>query len=199
MAVQYEPLTRSVPVLDLEMRDGVLDAIFVPWDVSTRVFDPFEDEPYDEGFRRGAFDVQLQRPSFSAREIPLLPRHGSSETFGHTRSIENADKGLHGVVAIRPSLREDVQQMVDDGIDSVSIEFLPLQKRARHSPDGVRWRDAAVLTAVAMTSSPAYVDAKVLAFRAEHELDELQREQRRVELQREIDELRAGADRWRSA
>lgn len=191
----YETLTRSVAVLDAQLDGTTLEAIFVPWDRPARVYG--EGDPYDEAFVRGAFDVQIDRPSFSPPTIPLLPRHGSSETFGHTRKLSNADNGLHGVVAIRPSLRDDVAQMIDDGIDSVSIEFHPLQRNPRDRGDGVKWRDAAVLLAVALTSAPAYLDSKVLALRAADELAALERAARFDELQREIDELRAGSERYR--
>lgn len=191
----YETLTRSVAVLDAALDGTTLEAIFVPWDTPTRVYDD-PAGPYDEGFVRGAFDLQIKRPQFSPATIPLLPRHGSSETFGHARKLDDTDRGLHGVVSIRPSLRDDVAQMVDDGIDSVSIEFHPLQ-RAPRTRSGVRWRDAAVLLAVAMTSAPAYLDSKVLALRAADELAEIERSARFDELQREIDELKAGSERYR--
>lgn len=193
---QYQTLTRSMPVLEVGLDGNELEAIFVPWDRTTTVFDPDEPEPYEEGFRRGAFDVQLKREGFSPATIPLLPRHGSTETFGHTRKLADVEAGLHGVVAIRPSLRDDIAQMVADGIDSVSIEFHPLQRRPREIK-GVRWREFAVLQAVAMTPSPAYADAKVLALRADDEIASLEKRARIAELEAEIAELRAGGDKWR--
>lgn len=195
----YDKLVRSVPVLDVSFEQNELEAIFVPWNRPARVFDPDEPEPYEEGFRPGAFDPQLLDPRFRPAEVPLLPRHGSSETFGHARKLDSTDVGLHGVVAIRPSLRDDVAQMVDDGIDSMSIEFFALQRGPRITDTGVRWRDRAVLVAVAMTSKPAYDDAKVLALREQHDLESLDRAARIRTLEAEIEELRAGGDRWRSA
>lgn len=196
--MQYETLTRSMPVIEvgLDEKRSELEAIFVPWDVTTTVFDADEPEPYEEGFLRGAFDIQLKRPSFSPATIPLLPRHGSSETFGHTRKLDDVEAGLHGVVAIRPSLRGDVEQMIEDGIDRVSIEFHPLQRRPRVRGD-VRWRDAAVLVAVALTPAPAYSDARVLSMRADDELAALERRARIAALEDEIAELRAAGDRWK--
>lgn len=195
--MNYQTLTRSMPVAEIGLSGNELEAIFVPWNKTTRVFgDPDETGPYDEGFRSGAFDVQILRPGFSPATIPLLPRHGSSETFGHTRKLDNAEAGLHGVVAIRPSLRDDVAQMVEDGIDSVSIEFHPLQRRPRVQ-SGTRWRDAAVLVAVAMTPAPAYTDSKVLALRAEDELESMARRARIAELDAEIEALRAGGEKWK--
>ena len=153
-----------------------------------------EPTPYREGFRSTAFDIQIERFPQSVFEVALLPIHGSTEILGRTRKLDRTDIGLHGVVQVLPSKRDDVAEMVDMGVDSVSIEFVPLQKRAR---DGeIRWRDRAMLKAVALTSIPAYTDAKVLAMRAgqiEHEAEALRAKQIE-ELDALLAEIRT--DRW---
>ena len=198
MTPNYQTLIRSMPVVDIEVTSkNELEALFVPYDVTTTVYDPGEPEPYQEGFLRGAFDLQLKRASFSPASVPLLPRHGSSETFGHTRKLMDTDKGLHGVVGIRPSLREDVEQMIADGIDRMSIEFHPLQRAPRLRGD-TRWREHAVLLAVAMVPNPAYDDAKVIELRAEQDVAAMERAARIRTLEDEISELRQAGERWRS-
>ena len=162
-----KPLHRAMPVSELALDRGVLEAIFVPWDVTSTIYgDEDEPGPYEEGFRRSAFDMQFEKFPKSIHEVTLLPRHGSTETFGQTKVLRSTDAGLYGAVAVLPSRQADVEQMVEQGIDSVSIEFLPLQ-RAPRVAGGVRWRTAAYLKAVAMTATPSYVEARVLAVRDE--------------------------------
>ncbi len=203
-------LTRSVPVVELELNGNELEAILVPWDTATDVADPMPDgtvERYREGFLRTAFDRQLEQLPASVSEVSLIPRHGSTETFGRLRSATVAEKGLHGVVGLLPSRRDDVASMVEGGVDSLSIEFRPLERSTRpaSATGGVRWRAHAFLEAVAMTAVPAYVDAKVLAVRDDvtaelariDKEDTVRRDKMLADLEAEIESLKAGAERWR--
>lgn len=188
----YETLTRSVPVSELGFDGSTLEAIFVPWDIPITVYD--EAVPYDEGFRRTAFNQQFDKFPESIHNVALLPRHGSREPLGMTRKLDVIDAGLHGVIGVLPSRRDDVAAMVEMGMDSVSIEFNPLQKAPRAGK--TRWREHALLTAVVLTSIPAYADAKVLALR---DADiaaraEVERLAHMATLQAELDELKAS--RW---
>lgn len=195
--LMYETLTRSVPVADVALAGSTLEALFVPWDEPITVYgDPAEPEPYREGFRRTAFDLQISRHPDTIRNVALMPRHGSTETFGHTREVQVRERGLWGAISILPSRRADVQSMVDDGIDSVSIEFHPLQRSPRQGE--TRWRDRAFLTGIVLTSTPAYADARVLAMRAEQAAAQLEAERvaRLSALDSELAELRAAGERW---
>ena len=193
----YPPLVRSMPVADMEFDGSTLEALFVPWDTPTTVWDD-EPEPYEEGFRRGAFDAQIERYPSSVHDVALIPRHGSTEMLGTTRSLTNTDAGLHGVVGVLPSRRADVAAMVEMGVDSVSIEFHPLQRNPRAGL--VRWRDRAFLRAVALVATPAYPDARVLALRAEQtvERERADRLARLAALDADVAAMRAAGERWRT-
>lgn len=197
----FAALTRSVPVAEVNLdADGTLEALFVPWDTPITVFgDVDEPEPYREGFRRTAFDEQLNRYPETVHEVALRPAHTSTEHFGRTRELRVVEHGLHGVIRVLPSRRADVREMVDEGVDSVSIEFHPLQRGPRIS-GGVRWRDRAFLTGIVLTSSPAYAEARVLALRSADALAEIEaeREQRFADAFGDLDELRAAGERWNS-
>lgn len=198
LPIMYPPLTRSMPVADVALDGDTLEAMFVPWDVSTTIYGE-EPEPFEEGFRRTAFDAQIEKYPESIRNIALMPRHGSSETFGHARSIRPESAGLFGALGILPSRVADVRSMVDAGIDAVSIEFHPLQRNPRRGQ--IRWRDRAFLTGIVLTATPAYSDARVLAMREEQiaARAEADRIARLAALDAEIAELRAAGDRWRRA
>jgi len=190
-----ESLHRSVDVVDVALDvKGVLEGIFVPWDSPTTVYG--EGDAYKEGFKRGAFDLQFDTFPDSVHSVALRPEHGSSEYFGTTRQLANSDAGLHGIVQILPSRVDDVRAMVDAGVKHMSIEFKPLQRSPRVGQDGVRWRTAAFLEAVALVATPSYADAKVLALREADLLQE--QEAKRVEniekLQAEIEQLKSS--RW---
>lgn len=195
-----EALTRSVPVSEVAFDGSTLEALFVPWDESTTIYgDPGHPEPYGEGFKRSAFDLQLDTHPQTVRAVTLLPEHGSSEHYGRTRELRRVDAGLHGVVTVMASHREDVEQLVEMGVDHVSIEFLALHK-PRIDTSGVHWRTSGVLLqAVALTPSPAYASSKVLALREAVVLEEAERSRaaRIAALDAELVELRAGGDRWR--
>lgn len=193
----YDLMTRTMPVADVAVDNGILEALFVPWDVPTTIYGE-EPEPYQEGFRRTAFDDQLHKFPESVRSVSLMPRHQSTETFGNTREIRATDAGLWGAIRLLPSRVADVRAMVADGIDRVSIEFHPLQSGARPAADGVRWRDRAYLTGIVLTSIPAYADAGVLAMRERQQAEQAEAERvaRLAALDAELASLRSAGEKW---
>lgn len=196
LATLYAPLCRSVPVAEIAFDAGTLEALFVPWDRAVPVVEMTDEgvDKYEEGFRPGAFDRQLEMFPHSVQAVTLLPRHGSTETFGHARELTNTAAGLHGVVSVLPSRRDDVRTMIEDGVDSVSIEFHPLQRSPREER-GVRWRSHAYLTGVAMTAVPNYPEARVLAMRDEADAQAAEA-RRRQDLDDLDDWLETERNRW---
>lgn len=189
-----------MPVAEMAVTDkNTLETILVPWDKPVQVVDTLEDgsrDAYREGFRRTAFDMQVREFPETIRDVVLLPRHGSTETFGHARNLSIGEVGLHSVINVLPSKMDDVRSMVEQGIKNLSIEFHTMQKRHRKvEGSDIRWRDAAWLKNVAMTPVPAYEDAQVLAMR---DLDALEKRKaaRMATLDAELAELRAGGERW---
>ena len=179
-----------------------LEALLVPYEQATRVSDTLDDgrvDVYDEGFIRGAFAEQLKQPR-NTLAVMLFPRHTRSgvppEEWGRARQLREIDEGLHGVFRVHPSRRSDVVDLVESGVNGMSIEFHTLQRRHRtRGNDGVRWRDRAWLDAVALTPQPSYADAQVLALR---EADEAAEADRRAARQRTFDELDAYLDEMRA-
>lgn len=180
-----EVFTRSVPATEVALDGSTLEAMFVPWNEPTTIYG--EGDPYQEGFKRGAFTRQLERFPQTIKAVTLIPEHGSTEHYGRTRQLTETDAGLHGVVTVMASHREDVAQLVEMGVEHLSIEFMAYH-RPRQDASGVKWRTSGcILEALAMTPNPAYGGAKVLALR---EADEAQ-----AEAERRAREL-AEVDQW---
>ena len=151
-------LVRSFSTV-LERTDRrTLDGLFVPWDVPADVTDVVVDrdgnpkvERYREGFRRGAFDRQAtaDEPGVVRRIVLRDQHHDGLGKLGHVVALRNVDAGLHGTVRILPSRLDDVDALLDDGVDGLSAEFHPLG-RPDLDPNGTVWRTRAHLVAVAL-------------------------------------------------
>jgi HK97 family phage prohead protease len=171
-------LVRSFATM-LERTDRrTLEGIFVPWDVPADVADIEIDRNgdrvltrYREGFRLGAFDKQVLSPEPGVvRRIALRDQHhGGLGKLGTVVAMRNEPIGLHGTVNVLPSRVDDLEALLDDGVDGLSAEFHPLA-RPSLTPDGTVWRTKAHLVGVALEASPAYADARVLAMRAAAEV-----------------------------
>jgi HK97 family phage prohead protease len=147
------------------------------------VADPTDNGKHDvyrEGFRRGAFDGQVLTGGKNKgvfTRIGLIHKHegglGYLGPFTHLR--EGAD-GLYGTASIVSSKSTDVADLLDDGIDELSIEFrLRGAESTIVDSDGVRWRTSVHLDQVALEPKGAYSTAQVLQYRAE--MDALEREE----------------------
>jgi HK97 family phage prohead protease len=154
----------------------------VPYDVPADVADELPDGGYDfyrEGFRPGAFRAQTEgREKGSFSKISLVHRHdrGGIGYLGPFLALREEADGLYGDVAIVRSKADDVQDLLDNGVGDLSVEFrLPLVDHTEIGDDGVRWRTRAHLDQVALEAKGAYTSAQVLAYRAE--VDEQQREE----------------------
>jgi hypothetical protein len=161
-------------------RGRVLTGRFVPYDTVALVADDLPSgkrDIYEEGFRRGAFAIQAgtKEPGVLSR-IKLRHCHdGTGLGFlGTTVALREQPDGLWGDVSIVPSREPDVERLLTDGVNELSIEF---RVRAAGGTlvdaNGVKWRTAAQLDGVALEARGAYRKAQVLAFRAE--LDDAER------------------------
>lgn len=158
-----------------------LSGRLVPYDTPTQVLDEFPDgqvEIYAEGFRRGAFSPQVNSKNKGVvSKISLVHQHGLAGLgyLGPFIGLREEPDGLYGEVRILPTHETNVQALLEEGVNELSVEFrLP---RGDHTVelDGVRWRTRAHLDQVALEAKGAYSEAQVLAYRAE--VDELHREQ----------------------
>lgn len=153
-----------------ELRENVLSTRVVPWDVATPVADLLRDgtlDRYVEGFRRGAFDRQVNTKEPGViRNIELKHRHdGGLGTVGQARSMRNEDDGLWLDFKVFHSRAQDVAEIIGEGVDGLSMEFVTWSNGTSIDDDGVRWRTSAHLDAVAFEPVQAYKGALVMGFR----------------------------------
>jgi HK97 family phage prohead protease len=179
----------------------------VPWDVVADVADPTIDGSYDiyrEGFRRGAFEPQIK--AIKTSKISLVHRHFASGLgfLGPFIALRDLPDGLYGDVKIVTSKRADVEDLLEAGVNELSIEFrLRTGEHTEVDGTGVRWRRRCHLDAVALEPKGAYSTAQVIAFRSE--ADEAARQQAEreaeeaAERQRQADEEEAERQRQATA
>lgn len=200
----------SMPTV-AEFSEGRLFARLVPYDTPVMVADELPNggvDVYEEGFRSGAFTRQAATAEPGVlRRIGLKHEHlGGLGYLGPCVELDDRADGLYGWFRVLPSMRDDVAELAELGIDQVSIEFRLRGAAAvsdKAGDDGVRWRTDVHLDAAAILPQGAYgrVGAGVLAMR---DLDELAEEKAaqdaaRVERERAEAEEAAEAERQRKA
>lgn len=200
----------SMPTV-AEFSEGRLFARLVPYDAPVIVADELSDgrvDVYEEGFRSGAFARQAATSEPGVlRRIGLKHEHlGGLGYLGPCVELEDRDDGLYGWFRVLPSMREDVAELADLGIDQVSIEFRLRGAAAvkdTAGDDGVRWRSDVHLDAAAILPQGAYgrAGAGVLAMRSIDELaaEKAAQEAERAERERVEREEAAEAERERAA
>lgn len=166
------------PVLGSVSRNGqrFLTGRLVPYGVIAQVLDELPDgkvDYYREGFRSGAFGPQAGPTVIDKlSKIGLHHTHEQGGGLGYLGpfvGLRDEPDGLYGDVRIMPSLIDNVNALLESGVDELSIEFA-LPSRSTNTEvdgDGVRWRTRAHLHKVALEPKGAYSTARVLAFRAE--------------------------------
>lgn len=169
-----------------QREEGILTAQFVPWDQTADVADPLPDgklDVYVEGFRRGAFDGQVNNDNPGRiRMIRFRNRHGGDD-LGWAIALRNTDGGLEGDIQVLPSRREDVKALLAGGVDGLSAEFT-VARGGEHRTGGVRWRTRATIYGIALEPMNAYSGSRVLSLRGVDEAA-LEAEQERLEQERE--------------
>lgn len=168
---------RSFPTA-VEFNEGRILARLVPYEAAAKVADLVPGQGvdvYQEGFRRGAFDRQLNtsEPGVLQR-IQLTHEHGG-DRLGPLVNLEERDDGLYGEFRVFPSRRDDVLMLSDIGVRGISVEFME-RKNGTVEQGGVRWRTDVHLHGAALVSHGAYetAGAGVLAMRS---MDEMIQEQ----------------------
>jgi HK97 family phage prohead protease len=174
-----QPLIRAYPAQLERSGPRQLTGRLVPYGVVADVVDFASDgtfEQYQEGFRRGAFKPQAYLKDKLAK-IGLVHTHeGGLGYLGPFADLREEDDGLYGVVNILRSKQSDVEDLLESGVDELSVEFrLPKTGGTEVDASGVRWRIRAHLDQVALEPKGAYSQARVLQFRAD--ADELAKEQ----------------------
>jgi len=149
----------------------VITARFVPYGQVADVLDMGPDgraDRYKEAFSLGAFQKQADASLANggvARRITFVDQHADGlGKLGYCLSMREEPDGLYGMLRVLPDRVASVETLLADGVDGLSIGFVPL--RTHRQADGVRIRTRASLLHVALEAQPAYEDAKVLAMRA---------------------------------
>lgn len=190
----------------LEMIDeNTLSGLIVPWNEDAEVFDELPDgriDHYIEAFDRGAFDAQAKSGNRGTlMKIGMFDEHaGGLGKVGYMLGMDDRDDGQHGVFRIVDRVAA-VRQMIDDGIDGLSMRFMPKRGAERTSTAGPlirRTRTAAHMVHVALVAEPAYASSRVMALR---EAEDLQRDAaaaaaRRAEFDAELARMDAASTRW---
>lgn len=182
-----------------------LSGRLVPYNQIAEVADPKPGggwDIYKEGFRSGAFSPQAgANERRIIAKIGLVHVHDESTLPGHNRAglgylgpfaeLHEEPDGLYGNVAVLRSKASDLEDLLEAGINELSVEFrLPRANHTEVDGDGVRWRVRAHLDQVALEAKGAYTQAEVLAFRSEmdHEAaDELAHQQELARVQAALD------------
>lgn len=156
------------------LNDRVLSARFVPYGKVANVVDVLDDgtiDRYREGFTRGVFGKQAatkERGNLARIQMRHLhDRSAGVGYLGHVIGLHEEDDGLYGEVSVIPSRADDVDSMLRNGVDGMSIEFQELRNGTTVDRDGVRWRNRAALWAVSLEPVGAFAGARVLSYRAD--------------------------------
>jgi HK97 family phage prohead protease len=176
------PTTELVIGRSKETGFKILTGRVVPFNEVAQVVDylPTGPDLYDEGFRPGAFENQVNSKKKGVfTKIGLIHRHdGGMGYLGPFVHLREQSDGLWGDVQIMPTLVDNVEALLAAGIDELSVEFrLPtgdISSHTRVDDAGVRWRIRAHLDQVALEPKGAYRTAQVISMRAER--DTMQRE-----------------------
>jgi HK97 family phage prohead protease len=155
---------RSSTITDVDTKQRLIDLVAVPWEEEGEVF--WRGESWREVFVRGAFDGIENH----AGRVPVNHEHVRGQTIGKVVRFANADAGLLGTVKVgKTPLGDDMLNLADEDMVSASVGFrvgkpsdVQINRRTR-----LRRVMRAFVDHLAMTESPVYAGARVLAVRAE--------------------------------
>ena len=155
---------RASVITEVDARQRLIDLVAVPWNEEGEVM--WRGEPWREVFIRGAFDGIESH----AGRVPVNHEHVRGQTVGKVVKFTNADAGLLSTVKVgKTFLGDDMLNLAEDDMVSASIGFrvakpsdVVTNKRTR-----LRQVKRAFIDHVALTESPVYAGAQVLAVRAE--------------------------------
>jgi HK97 family phage prohead protease len=155
---------RSSTITEVDTRQRIIDLIAVPWGEEGEVM--WRGEPWREVFVRGAFDGIEDH----AGRVPVNHEHVRGKTIGKMVKFTNGDEGLLGRVKVgRTPLGDDMLNLADEDMVSASIGFRVAKPSDVDTNKRTRLRRVmrAFIDHVALTESPVYEGARVLAVRAE--------------------------------
>jgi HK97 family phage prohead protease len=165
-------LHRDYQLADLEVRGRTLVLACVPFDTPTWVAD--SDGEYREVFRRGAFEHLTRDPG----RTQLRYQHSTDLLDRLGQGVELREDPTYLVGSFRVTAGDRGDHLLDlvasDELRGVSIGFEAGQSQRDDTPDGPLVQRLRVkrLPEVSLVDQPAYPEARVLAVRAERELEQ---------------------------
>lgn len=191
-----EILRRAMPTSLERVDRRTLSCRYLPFGVTAVAVDPMPDgtlERYHEEFAPTVLDRQIAAAAKAGgvlQRITLIDEHTSESgsKVGYTVALRRESDGIYGEARLLPSRIDDVDALLEDGINKLSVEFLPHRGGTKLMRDGVRLRCDAHLLKVALVPQGAYEGSEVLAMREAEDLVA----QVAAEYQAEVDDL----DSW---
>jgi phage head maturation protease len=202
-------LSGSLELVD----DNTVLGQIVPWNEYAEIYDLVNDrvDHYFEAWEPGAFaDQARSRNRGTISKIEFVETHtGGLGKVGYALELPEQSDGQWGLFRLLPRHREDVHQMIADGVDGLSMRFHPKRGGTQVADvvNGVqrRLRSAAQMVHVALVATPTWANAKVFAMREDgEELRERAEEERAAELAAQrsrealalIDNIEVHRNRW---
>lgn len=157
-----------VRTFDVELAEGdgrTLEGRIVPYNTVATVADSSRDTPYREMFLPGAFNPQLSAANRVDVLLNFEHRQSIGDVIGHGTSLEDRSDGLYGSFRVldQPDGDKALELIREGVLHGLSVEF---QAKRSRTVDGVTQRVDARVRNVALTRSPAYSEAQVLAVRS---------------------------------
>lgn len=169
-------LKRAMPTTLERVDKRTLACRYAPFGVKANAVDVLPDgtiDRYVEEFAGTIFDRQFAAASKAegvVQRITIVDEHHDGlGKVGFTTLLRKENDGVYGEVRLLPSKVDDVQAMLDEGVDKLSVEFSPFRGGTRNLPDGTRLRTDAHLHRIALVAQGAYVGSEVLAMREAEE------------------------------
>lgn len=196
----YDRTTGPMELVDRDTLHGMV----VPWMKPARVMDDDAPAPYLEQFHHQTFDRQIDAGATNKgiiRNVTLQDRHDGAP-IGYALDLDRSSDGLLGTFRVRTAFVDDVKRMHDDGIDGLSMRFLPFSRGGTRLIDGIVTRVRAVAVHVALVATPAYTDARVHELREDRSLAMIESDEdtaaaaELAELEAFLASAREGSLRW---
>jgi phage head maturation protease len=171
-------LKRAMPTTLERVDRRTLACRYIPFGIKAVAIDSLPDgglERYMEEFGPTVLDRQLRAAEKAGgvlQRITLVDEHtsGNGAKVGFTVAMRRESDGIYGEARLLPSRIDDVEALLDDGVNQLSVEFLPHRGGTRLMRDGTKLRMDAHLLKVALVPEGAYAGSEVLAMREAEDL-----------------------------
>jgi HK97 family phage prohead protease len=171
-----KPVLQRTFKAELELREGrILEGCCVPYGEAAKVQDLIGPDtlgpPYYELFEPGAFRKQLR--AADKLELNYEHRDDLASSIGVCRELLEQSSGLYGVFQLhRGPFGDQALELVRSGVLwGFSVDFEDQFRHWQRTPENTVVRQNCRLRHVALTRSPAYQGAQVLAMRSRAELE----------------------------